>query len=67
MDCEFPESRTYKGAVPIMAQWVTNPISIHEDTGRSLALLGGIRIWHCRELWCMSQMQLRSDVAVAVV
>ena len=34
---------------------------------RSLALLGGLRIQHCRELWCRSQMRLRSCVAVAVV
>ena len=34
---------------------------------QSLALFIGIRIWHCRELWCRSQMWLGSDVAVAVV
>ena len=33
---------------------------------RSLALLSGLRIRHCHELWCRSQMQLRSHVAVAV-
>ena len=33
---------------------------------RSLALLGGLRIQCCSELWCGSQMQLRSHVAVAV-
>ena len=26
-----------------------------------------VRIWHCRELWCRSQTQLRSHIAVAVV
>ena len=31
---------------------------------QSLALLSGLRIWHCHELWCRSQMQLRSHVAV---
>ena len=25
------------------------------------------RIWHCRELWCRSQMRLGSGVAVALV
>ena len=38
----------------------TNPTSIHE------ASLSGSGIWHCRELWYRSQMQLGSRVAVAV-
>lgn len=42
---------------------VTNPASIHEDAGS----LSGLRIWHCRELWCRSQTQLGPGVAVAVV
>ena len=33
----------------------------------SLASLSGLRIRRCCELWCRSQMQLRSGVAVAVV
>ena len=33
----------------------------------SLASLSGLRIWHCRGLWCRSQTQLRSGVAVALV
>ena len=33
---------------------------------QSLALLSGLRIQHCHELWCRSQMWLRSRVAVAV-
>ena len=33
---------------------------------QSLASLSGLRIWHYRELWCRSQTQLRSLVAVAV-
>ena len=32
-----------------------------------LAWLSGLRIWHYRELWCRSQIQLRSGVVVAVV
>ena len=32
----------------------------------SLALLSGLKIRRCCELWCRSQMQLRSGVAVAV-
>ena len=31
---------------------------------RSLAFLGGLRIWHCLELWCRSKMWLRSGIAV---
>ena len=33
---------------------------------RSLALLRGLRIRRCPELWCRSQIQLGSCVAVAV-
>ena len=34
---------------------------------RSLASFSGLRIWRYRELWCRSQMQFGSYVAVAVV
>ena len=34
---------------------------------QSLALVSGLRTWHCRELWCRLQMCLGSHVAVAVV
>ena len=34
---------------------------------QSLAVLSGLRIWHCHELQCRLQMWLRSGVAVAVV
>ena len=33
----------------------------------SLALFSGLRILRCPELWCRSQMWLRSGVAVAVM
>ena len=33
---------------------------------RSLVSLSGLRTWHCCELWCRSQKQLGSGVAVAV-
>ena len=39
----------------------TNPTRDHE------ASLRGLRIWHCRALWCRSQARLGSRVAVAVV
>ena len=34
---------------------------------QSLALLSGLRIWHCCELWCRLPTLLGSGVAVAVV
>ena len=33
---------------------------------QSLALLSGLRVWRCHELWCRSQTWLRSLVAVAL-
>ena len=54
------------GGVPIMAQWLTNLTMNYEVTVRSLVLLSGLRIQHCHELWCRSQMRLGSQVAVAV-
>ena len=47
-----------------MAQWLTNFTRIHEDEVQSLALLSGLRIQCCSELWCGSQMQLGSGIAV---
>ena len=52
--------------VPIVVQWLTNPTSIHEDTG-SIPVLSRLRIRHCCELWCRSQTWLGFRVAVAVV
>ena len=43
---------------------VMNTVSIHEDTSRSLVSLSGLRLWHCHELWCRSQVQLESGIAV---
>ena len=31
-----------------------------------LASLNGLRMWHCRELWCKLQTRLGSGMAVAV-
>ena len=44
---------------------VMNLTSIHEV--RSLALLGGLRIRHCHELWCRLHMHLGSHIAAAVM
>ena len=52
--------------VLVMAQWVKNPASTHEDVGSILASLSGLRIQHCSKFWCRSQMRLGSGVAVAV-
>ena len=45
---------------------VNEPLRTHEDAGSTLALLSGLRIRHCPELWCRSQTWLRSGVAMAV-
>jgi len=49
-----------------VAQWLTNPTRNLEVADLSLASLSGLRIWHCRELWCGSQTRLGSRVAVAL-
>ena len=48
---------------------VMNLTCTHENVGSvsSLALLSGLRIPRFGELWCRSQMRLRSHVVVAVV
>ena len=53
--------------VPIMAQWKRIQLGTMRLLVRSLALLSGLRIWHCGELWCRSQIRLQSCIAVAVV
>ena len=55
--------------VPVVAQWVTNLTRNHEvagSTGCGLTAHSGLKIPHCHELWCRSQMQLGSGVAVAL-
>jgi len=51
--------------VPVMAQWLTNLRTMRLQV-RSLALLSGLRIQRCGELWCRSQTWLGSCIAVAL-
>ena len=51
---------SYCGAVE------TNPTRNHEVTGSIPGLTRGLRIQHCHELWCRSQMWLGSCDAVAL-
>ena len=52
-------------ALPVVVQW--KQIQLGTMQVQSLALPSGLRIRCCRELWCSSQTQLGSGVAVAAV
>ena len=52
--------------VSFVDQWVTNLTISMRILVWSLTLLSGLRIQHCHELWCRSQTQIRSDIAMAV-
>ena len=52
--------------VPIVAQWLTNPTSLHEVVGLIPGLTQWVRIWRCHELRCRLQTRLRSRVVMAV-
>ena len=59
--------KVHKGlGVPTIAQQKQIRIGTMRLQDRSLALLSGLRIQCCHELWCRSQMWLGSDVAVAM-
>ena len=53
--------------VPVVAQWVKKPTNIHADLGSVPGLSDWVNDPACRKLWCMSQMQFRSGIAMAVV
>ena len=52
--------------VPVVALWLTIQLGTMRLRVQSLALLSGLRIWCCCELWCRSQARFGSGVAVAV-
>ena len=52
--------------VPVVAQQITNPTSIHKDAGSIPSLSQWLSIQHCSELWCRLHTRLRSGVAVPV-
>ena len=64
-DTRLKKSRVL--GVPNVAQQLTNPVSTHEEVGLTPGLASRLRTWRYCELWCRSQMQLRSCIAVAVV
>ena len=55
--------------VPVVAQWVTNLNSIHEDVGLIPGLAQGVKgsgvVLSC--VWCRPKRWLGSHVAMAVV
>ena len=55
-----------KAGVPYAAQQVKDPTSIYEDSGLFPGLAQWIKEPELLQLWCRSQMRLRSHVAVAV-
>ena len=58
--CITKKKKKPKG-IPVVAQLASMRIRVP-----SLASLSGLRIWHCRGLWCRLQTPLGSGAAVAV-
>jgi len=56
-----------KTGIPLVAQWKRIRLGTMRMQVRPLASLSGLRIQHCRELWCRSQKLPGSHVAVSAV
>ena len=54
----------YKG-IPVQVQWKQIRLVSVRMLVQSLALLSGLRIWRCHQLWCRSQTWFGSQVAMA--
>jgi len=61
----YSRLNTHEGS-SVVDLWVRNPASIHEDVGLIPGLALELMIQRCHELWCRSQMRLRSGIALAV-
>ena len=59
-------ARVYGVGVPVVAQWLTNPLGTTRLRVQSLPLLSGLTIRRCRELWCRLQTRLGSSTTVAL-
>ena len=62
----LPIKKTPELGVPVMAQQKQIQLGTMKLWVRSLALLSGLRIQRCHELWCRPQTLLGSGIAVAL-
>ena len=60
---ENKTKQTKSWGVPVVVQQKTRLTSIHEGVGSIPGLAQWVKGWHCPELWCRSQMWLRSCAA----
>ena len=60
------DKKEKRKGVPLMAQWKQILLASMRTQVQPLTSLSGLRIRRCSELWCRSQMRLKSGIAVAV-